>query len=79
MARNLLIGLAFFLAPFVLYALYLVIARRNPFTGASWSIGALAGLSLAGLFLSVVLFGVVAQNAGIQLSGRNATEAPTPR
>jgi hypothetical protein len=80
MLRTILIQLALFLTPFLLYALYLVLRKRNPLTGEAWTFGWVAGLAGAGLVLAFVLFTVLSQNAGLQLSGRNTPgETTTPR
>lgn len=54
MARNLLDALGLFAAPFVVYALVLVLRQRYPFVAASWSRGSLALLTVAGLVLVVL-------------------------
>lgn len=74
MSRELLIGLGLFLTPFGLYALYLGLTRGDaaPTREARpWSVSTLTGLTLVGLLLSLVLFGLIAGNAGRQLFGRN--------
>jgi phosphoglycerol transferase MdoB-like AlkP superfamily enzyme len=70
MIRTVLIGLLFFLAPFLLYAGWLVVRRKNPLTGEHWTWFELASLSVVGLLLSVVLFGFGWQHSGDHLSGR---------
>lgn len=74
MSREFLIGLGLFLTPFGLYALYLGLTRSDAASARQtrpWSASTLTGLTIAGLILSLVLFGLVAGNAGRQLFGRN--------
>jgi hypothetical protein len=55
-------ALLFFL-PFALFALYLVLRRRNPFTLAAWS-GQVSWLVIAGLacaILALVVTGITAE------------------
>ncbi len=54
MARALLETLALFLAPFALYAFYLVLRARYPLTMEHWTRGRLGWLTLAGLAAAVV-------------------------
>ena len=66
MIRQLAIGLALFLAPFAIYALFTWAAR--PGAGSrpadSWSARALAWLTIAGLLLIIGSFAVWVQNSG---------------
>ena len=54
MARGLLDALGLFAAPFVIYALILMVRQRYPFLAESWSRGSLAWLTIAGLGLVVL-------------------------
>ena len=61
MIRAVAEGLAFFLIPFVAFALYLAVRRRNPTSVDAWTGSTTATLSLAGLALAalaIFLFGV---------------------
>jgi hypothetical protein len=71
MARTILIQVAIFLIPFAIYALYLLLKKQNPFTGAAWTGTQIAFLTGAGLVLTVLTFTMLVQNAGMQLVGRN--------
>ena len=71
MFRLILTRLLLFLLPFAVYAFWLLLRRENPFTGKTWRWREVAWLSLAGFLLSVVVFGMIAENAGVKLSGRN--------
>ena len=54
---------ALFLAPFVLYVLYLLALRRNPVKPAHWQGGPTIWLTIAGLVVAVsgmLFFGVTA-------------------
>lgn len=54
---------ALFLAPFVLYVVYLLALRRNPVKAAHWPSGARMALTLAGLAVAVagmLYFGLTA-------------------
>jgi hypothetical protein len=53
MPRALLESLALFLAPFVLYAAFLIFRARHPLLAASWTRGAVSWLTLAGLALAI--------------------------
>ena len=63
MTRAVVEELFFFLLPFAAFALYLVLARRNPMAWASWSSHvpwvAIAGLAV--VILSLVLGGLLAE------------------
>ena len=80
MARYVVPILLFFL-PFVLYAIYLWVTNRSPTDKDHWTTKGLVMLTLAGLFLAVVIFGIAGTYTGQQLSGRNAEglEADAPR
>ena len=52
MTRAILIEVMFFLLPFVAFAVYLVVVRRNPFEGEGWR-GPRAWLVMAGLVLVI--------------------------
>jgi hypothetical protein len=56
MSRAFFEGLVLFLAPFLLFAIYLGLRRRNPFTRHAWD-GNVPWLVLAGLL--VVIAGIV--------------------
>lgn len=61
MIRAVAESLAFFLTPFIAFAIYLLVRRRNPATVDAWTGGAAATLSLVGLALAalaIFLFGV---------------------
>lgn len=79
MIRTLLIGLGLFLLPFALYVAWLWLRRMNPFTGESWTWLELVSLTIAGLFLSVVLFGLGWQHSGELVSGRNTEQQEVGR
>jgi Family of unknown function (DUF6111) len=54
----------FFLLPFAVYALFLILRRTAPFARHHWGRGIVSTLTLAGLFaavLGVFLMGVLAQ------------------
>ena len=70
MSRLVLIQVLLFLLPFAGYAVFLMLKRENPFTGASWRLREVLWLSFAGFMLSVVLFGLLGHYSGAQLSGR---------
>ncbi|MDE2363330.1 MAG: hypothetical protein KGM42_11680 [Hyphomicrobiales bacterium] len=56
--------LVLFLAPFVLYALYLLALRRNPAATAHWQGGPSLWLTIAGLVVAVagmLVFGLTAR------------------
>jgi hypothetical protein len=62
MTRVLFAEALLFLAPFLLFAGYLALRRRNPFQVAAWE-GSLSWLVIAGLALAVasfVVFGALA-------------------
>ncbi len=52
MTRAIFEELALFLAPFALFAIYLVFRRRNPFTRQPWD-GHVSWLAIAGLVVVV--------------------------
>lgn len=55
--------IALFLAPFVLYVVYLVALRRNPTHAAHWKGGPMLWLTIAGLVVAVagmLFFGLTA-------------------
>ncbi len=56
MPRALLEALGLFLAPFALYAAFLIFRARHPLVAESWSRGALSWLTLAGLALAIAGF-----------------------
>ncbi len=61
MIRAAVESVAIFLLPFFVFALYLAARRRNPSRVDSWTGGAVATLSLAGLALAalaILVFGV---------------------
>jgi hypothetical protein len=78
MMRTVLIQIGLFALPFAVYALYLALRKKNPLTGGHWTAAWVLGLGVGGLFLSLVLFTLIAQNAGLQLSGRNAEHTTAP-
>lgn len=47
-------AVALFLVPFVLFAIYLLMRRRNPASVDAWTSGAVGGLALAGLALAAL-------------------------
>jgi hypothetical protein len=71
MARTILIQVGVFLIPFAIYAIFMLMKRQNPFTGAAWTGTQVALLSGVGLVLTVLVFTLLVQNAGLHLSGRN--------
>jgi hypothetical protein len=64
MVRQLLIGLALFLAPFAAYAVFLWAARPAAANAAGWSPLALRWLTIAALLLVIAGFAVWAQYGG---------------
>jgi len=72
MTRAVVQGLVLFLLPFVLFAAYLVIRRRNPLTWAHWNDQSL-WLTIAGL--SFVVLSLVA--AGLMDERQTGTYVPT--
>ncbi len=54
MIRAVVESIAFFLLPFVLFALYLLARRRNPSGVDAWTGGVVATLSLVGLALAAL-------------------------
>ena len=47
-------SVALFLVPFILFALYLLVRRRDPTSVDAWTGGTAAGLALAGLALAAL-------------------------
>ncbi len=72
MTRAVVQGLVLFLLPFVLFALYLVIRRRNPLIWSHWSDQSL-WLAIAGL--SFVIVSLVA--TGLLAERQTGTYVPT--
>jgi len=64
MIRPVLTELALFLAPFVLYAVFLAATRAGVLDPNSWSWATLAWLTIAALVLVVGSFIVIAQFSG---------------
>jgi len=64
MIRPVLTELALFLAPFVLYAIFLWATRAGVLEPASWSWSTLGWLTIAALILVVGSFLVIAQFSG---------------
>lgn len=63
MTRAIFEELVLFLAPFALFAIYLVLRRKNPFTREPWS-GHVSWLVIAGLVVAVgflILTGLTAE------------------
>jgi purine-cytosine permease-like protein len=61
MIRAIAESAALFLLPFILFALYLLVRRRDPVVFDAWTHGTVATLSVAGLVLAIVgvlLFGL---------------------
>lgn len=79
MIRTIFIEILLFLLPFALYVAWLLVRRKNPFTGESWTWVELTSLTITGLFLSLVLFGLGWQHSGEQLSGRNTEQQEVGR
>jgi hypothetical protein len=79
MIRAFFIEILLFLLPFALYIAYLAVRRKNPFTGESWTWVELTSLTIVGLFLSVVLFGLGWRHSGEQLTGRNTEQQEVGR
>lgn len=61
MIRQLLIGLALFLAPFAAYALFLWAARPRTAKASAWSSTAFAWITITALVLVIAGFAVWAQ------------------
>jgi hypothetical protein len=57
-----------FFAPFLFFAVYLAIRRRNPFQVAAWE-GSLSWLVIAGLALAIGAFVVLGATAERQTGG----------
>lgn len=55
MTRAIFEEIVLFLAPFIAYAVWLMIKRRSPLHGPHWE-GKILSLSMAGLFLLVASF-----------------------
>ncbi len=53
MGRSLAETIALFVAPFLIYALFLTFRARHPLVLGSWSRGALFWLTLGGLLLAI--------------------------
>ena len=66
MIRILLEEALLFLLPFALFAVYLLIRRRNPLARASWSLGQVSWLVVAGLACVVVVLLVTGLTADRQ-------------
>ena len=64
MIRLFSIQVALFLAPFVLYALFLWATRRGILHPEQWRLGVLALLSVAAIALTVVGFVFIAEQSG---------------
>jgi hypothetical protein len=64
MWRAVLEPVAFFLSPFLAYALFLGLRRRYPLAADHWTRGALSTLALIGLFLAaagMLVLGIFAE------------------
>ncbi|MXQ10403.1 DUF6111 family protein [Microvirga makkahensis] len=72
MTRAFLQGLVLFLLPFVLFAAYLVIRRRNALAWSSWSDQSL-WLAIAGLIMVIVSIVVT----GMTMDGQTGAFVPT--
>lgn len=79
MIRTILISMALFFLPFALYVAWLWLRRLNPFTGEAWTWVELTSLTVAGLFLSLVLFGLGWRHSGELISGRNTVQEEVGR
>lgn len=75
MLRIAFVQILLFLLPFALYALYLLFKRQNPLTGKAWLWKHITLLGLIGFLLSITLFGLIANNSGMLLSGRGEEKA----
>lgn len=64
MARPVLIELALFLAPFVLYAGFLMVTRAGAFDPEAWSWRVIGWLTFVSLMLVILSFFVIAQISG---------------
>lgn len=64
MIRPVLTELALFLAPFALYAVYLLVTRSAVFDRASWPWRIVAWLTMAALAFVILSFVVLAQWSG---------------
>ncbi len=64
MIRQLLIGLALFLAPFATYALYLWATESGPANRSSWSPPVLQWLAIVALVLMIAGFAVWVEYGG---------------
>ena len=64
MIRPVLTELALFLAPFAIYAIYLVATRAGVLHPDAWSLGTLAWLTIAALLLMLGSFLVLAHFSG---------------
>ena len=64
MIRPLLTELLLFLAPFAIYALYLVATRNGVFTTSSWNIRIVGVLTVIALLLLFVSFFLLAEFSG---------------
>ena len=64
MIRPVLTELALFLAPFVVYAIFLYVTRSNVFEREAWPVRTLAGLVIAALVLMLGSFVILAHFSG---------------
>ena len=75
MIRLFSIQVALFLAPFVLYVLFLWATRRGILHPEQWRLGVLALLSVAAIALTVVGFVFIAEHSG---APARSTYVPAP-
>lgn len=64
MVRPLLTELALFLAPFAIYAIFLLVTRAGVFDPESWSWRVIGWLTLVALLLVILSFIIIAQFSG---------------
>jgi len=64
MIRPVLTELAFFIAPFVAYAIFLLATKAGVFARSSWPPKVLASLAIVALILMIGSFGILAHFSG---------------
>jgi hypothetical protein len=64
MIRSILIEIGLFIAPFVIYAAFLVVTQNGALQPSAWGARRIAALGIAGLFLMLGSFVIFAQFSG---------------
>jgi uncharacterized YccA/Bax inhibitor family protein len=65
MIRPILIEIGLFIAPFVIYAAFLVVTQNGALQASAWGTRRIAALGIAGLVLMLGSFVVLAQFSGV--------------